>query len=169
VAEAGGRRWLRAVGCGWWPWLVVDGSGGHEGVAAVGGGCGWHRGAAAALRDMLGGRAACMEWVRVVSCPFAVAFAGGSFCMRDSECVVRCYRYQLDSLIRWWQHVTSGCHMQQVVYLCTGDSFAVTVHASGSNGMLGGTCSTLTASHLDKTVARMAWSFWARSDAYIVC
>jgi len=57
----------------------------------------------------------------------------------------------------------------QVVYLCTGDSFAVTVHASGSNGMLGGTCSTLTASHLDKTVARMAWSFWARSDAYIVC
>ena len=62
MAEAGGRRWLRAVGCGWWPWLAVDGSGGHGGVAAVGGACGWHRGAATALRDMLGGRVACMEW-----------------------------------------------------------------------------------------------------------
>jgi len=57
VAEAGGRRWRRAVGCGWWPWLAVGGSGGHGGVAAVGGGCGWHRGAAAALRDMRAGRA----------------------------------------------------------------------------------------------------------------
>jgi len=62
--------------------------------------------------------------------------------VRDSECVLCCYRSILDSLTRWWQLVTSGCHVQQVVYLCTGDSFAVTVHASGSNGMLGGTCSS---------------------------
>ena len=84
--------------------------------------------------------------------------------MGDSECVVCCYRSKIDRLTRWWQLVTSEFHGQQVVYLCTGDSVAVTVHASGFNGMWGGTCSTLTASHLDKTVARMAWSFWARSD-----
>jgi len=110
-APSGGRRqvvWQRLAGgggCGpsgaaggrGWRWMAV---------AATGG---WLRWGAPAAGT--GGRprhcGTCWEGVwrawsgaRVVSCPFSVAFAGGSFCMRDSECVVRCYRSQLHSLTR---------------------------------------------------------------------